>query len=304
MRNLLGLVALLIAAVMSVGTLAGYQVDQLLRTSEPVQSMAGDLTEQEAFVDALAQTAATEAQESLPAQIPDGVFSALESAITPALRSAFERDAVQDAWRQVLDTTRQDYTEQLETLFHAGTTGDVSELDIPVDLTPVSAAVTEPLREAVESVIGWVPGVNIEADELFVPEITIDVATVSDESADPYTWAFLAQVSQYWVTIGAIAAALAAAGLILGTGRGRWASLASAAAVAGVVGLLAATGPAQPDFGETGTLPPAVAVLVDHVQVRFTDWAQPPWWIFSAVAGFLTILGVLAAVVTPSRHRR
>lgn len=304
MRGLIGVLCMLTASLLAIGSLAGYQVDQLLRDEAPIEQIAGDLPQQEGFADALAAEAADRAGESLPDWVPAPVLSSVENAVTPVLRSVMQDPRTAEAWNEVLHTTREDYTAQLEDLFDRGTSGDVRELDVTVDLTPVAAAITEPLRDGLESALSWVPGVEVDAEELLVPELAINVAAVSDESADPYSWAAAAELSQYWL-IGAVsAAALLGLGLLLTRGAARWWSVAAASVLAGALGVLIATGPAAPALESDASMTQATAVLVEHVQHQFTAWAQPAWWIFSAAAGFTTLLGVMAAVVTPSRHRR
>lgn len=302
MRNLISVLCLLVAGLLSVSALAGHQVDQLLREEEPIQHIAGDLTEDPAFSEAVTDMVVDEAVSALPEGIQQFVPGGVSGLVRPLISSALDNERTTQAWDEVLQTTRSDYTEQLEQIFAEGTTGDTGELDLPVDFTPVTDAMTEPLREGLEGAVGMVPGVDAETVEIPTPTVEIDIEAATDESADPYTWATAATLSQYWAGFGIGAAALAGLGGLLGLGRIHWAGMALGAAVAALLGLWIATTAASPQFQHPAALPEAGAVMLDHVQSRFTDWAQPGWWVFTGVAGFIAVVGVLAAVVTPARR--
>ncbi|MGO1524238.1 MAG: hypothetical protein ACTHV8_11195 [Nesterenkonia sp.] len=301
---MISILCLLLAALLSTAALAGAQIDQLLREEEPVREMAGSLPTDEAFSEAVTETIVDDAVAQLPDPIQQFVPGGVEGLIRPVISSALDNDRTQAAWDEVLQVTRTDYTAQLEAIFTEGTSGDPRELDLPVDLTPVTDAMTQPVRQGVEDTLSLVPGVGTEDVEIPAPSLQIEVETVTDESADPYTWATAAALSQHWVIFTVGAAVLGVLGMLVGTGRVRWYGLACAAALAAAVGLWIATTAASPELAHPPATPEATAALLEHVQSRFTDWAQPSWWVFTGAAGFVVVLSVLAAVVTPAGRQQ
>lgn len=299
MRRVISLLCLLLAGVLSAAALAGHQVDQLLREPEPVREIAGALPEDEAFSEAVSQMLVEQTVSSLPDALGALVPGGLEHLVGPVVDQALNNERTIAAWDEVLQTTRQDYTAQLEGIFARGTTGDVRELDLSVELTPVTDAMTAPLREQAESVLQLLPGLDAEDVEIPTPEFVVDIEAATDESADPYTWATAAAASQHWMLFAGAAAVLAALGLAIGPRRTRWIALAVGALTAGALGLWIATTAASPDLTHSEGMPQAAAALLEHVQTRFTEWAQPSWWIFTGVCGFLAVMGVLAAVAVP-----
>lgn len=302
MRNVFSVLCLLLAGVLAVAALAGHQVNQLLREEEPIQQIAGDLPQDPAFSDAVTQMVVQEAASALPEGIQQFVPGGVEGLIDPVISSALNSERTGEAWDEVLQTTRSDYTAQLETIFADGTTGNTGELDVRVDFTPLTEAMTQPLREGLEGALGMVPGVQPGDVEIPTATVEIDIEAATDDSADPYTWATAATLSQYWLAFAAGGAVLAALGVVLATRRIRWVGLALGSAAAALIGLWIATTAASPAFQHPAALPEAGAAMLDHVQSRFTAWAQPPWWVFTGAAGFLALASVLAAVVTPARR--
>ncbi|GAA4835636.1 hypothetical protein [Garicola koreensis] len=304
MRNLFSVLCLLLAGLLSTAALAGHQIDQLLRAEEPVRELAGSLPNDEAFSEAVTETIVDDAVARLPEGLQQFVPGSVDALVRPVISSALDTERTAEAWDEVIQDTRSDYTAHLEDMFHRGTTGDVRELDIAVDLTPVTEAMTQPVRQGVEDTVSLIPGVEAEDVEIPAPSLQIDVEAATDESADPYTWATAAGLSQHWLIFGVGAAALGVLGVLLGTRRVRWYALATAAALAGVIGLWVATTVAAPSLAHQPGTPEATTVLLEHIQVRFTDWAQPSWWVFTGAAGFVVVLSVLAAVVTPARREQ
>lgn len=302
MRNLASLLCLLVAGLLSVAALAGHQVDQLLREEEPVRQIAGDLPGDPAFSEAVTDMAVEEAVSALPEGIQQFVPGGVAGLVRPLISSALDNERTVAAWDEVLQSTRSDYADQLEEIFAEGTSGDTGELDIPVDFTPVTDAMTEPLRDGLEGALGKVPGVDAQSVEIPTPTVEVDIEAATDESADPYTWATAAALSQYWAGFGISAAVLIGLGLLLGVGRVRWAAAAAGAGVAALLGLWIATTAASPSFQQPAAVQEASAVMLDHVQSRFTNWAQPSWWVFTGAAGFITAVAVLAAAVAPARR--
>lgn len=304
MRQLLSVLSLVLAGLLSAATLAGYQVDQLLRTEEPVRQIAGDLPQQEEFSDAVSEMIVTDLTSRLPAGLDQHVPGGVESMVSGIIGPLTNNERTVAAWDETLQTTRSTYTGQLERLFETGSTGEPQELAIDVDLSPVAAAITEPLREGLEQSLGWLPFIDTQSFEFLAPEIVVDIEAVTDEEADPYTWATAATASQYWVWFGIAAAALVILGLIIGPGKSRWVALTLGGLTAAGLGLWVATTAASPDFQHPAQLPQAAGVILEHVQTSYTEWSQPAWWIFAAAAGFVVVIGVLAAVVAPSASAR
>ncbi len=303
MRNVFSVLCLLLASLLAFGGLAGYQLNQLLRSEEPVREIAGSLPQQPQFSQAVTEMLIEDLTHRLPEDLQWAVPGGIDQVLNPLLGQAFNNERTLAAWDEVLQQTRAGYTSQLEDIFSQGSTGDPSELDIELELTPVTEAMTEPLREGLADIAGWVPGVNLDSFDFIAPEIEIDIQAAADSEADPYTWATVAAASSWWLFYGLAAGVLTVAGLFLGTGRIRWYALAGAAVLAGLLGLWMATGIASPDLEHPPGVPEAGAVILDHVQTRFTGWAQPPWWVFSAVSGAVVIIGVAGAMLTPSRRR-
>ena len=239
----------------------------------------------------------------LPDQLQWAVPGAADTVLAPLVSSAFATDRTQAAWDEVLQDTRTGYTAQLEDIFAAGTSGQVQELDIEVDLTPVSEAMTEPVRDGLDEALGWLPGVEPESFDVIAPEITLDVQAATDSTADPYSWATVAVASDYWFVFVGAAAGLAAVGLLVGTGRVRPFALTAGALLAAILGLWMATTAASPDFQDPAGAPEAAGVILNHIQIEYTQWAQPAWWIFSAASGVVGLAGMVAGLLTPSRRR-
>ncbi|WP_150460278.1 hypothetical protein [Nesterenkonia ebinurensis] len=303
MRNLLSVLCLLLAGLLSFGGLAGYQLNQLLRSEEPVREIAGTLPQQPEFSQAVTEMLIEDLANRLPEELQWAVPGGIDQMLNPILAQAFNNERTLAAWDDVLQQTRSGYTAQLEEIFAAGSSGDTSELDIELELTPIAEAMTAPLREGLADIAGWVPGINLETFDFIAPEIEIDIQAAADSEADPYTWASIAAFSRWWLFYGIGAAVLAVAGLLIGTGRTRWYALAGAAVLAAGLGLWIVTGIASPDLQHPPGVPEAGAVILDHVQTRFTSWAQPPWWVFSGIAGGVVLIGMAGALLTPSRRR-
>ncbi|WP_022873551.1 hypothetical protein [Nesterenkonia alba] len=304
MRQLFSLLFLLTAALLSAAGLAGHQIDQLLRDEEPIRHIAGDLPEQEHFSEAVGSMMVDELAERVPSQAQGLIGDQVEGLVTGLIADVLESDRTRTAWDETLQTTRSDYAEQLETLFAEGSSGDPRELDVELDLTPLTEAMTEPLREGLTQTLGWLPFLDETSFDVLAPEIVVDVEAATDEQADPYTWATLAGISQYWVWFFVAAGVLLLAGVLLGPGRFRWAALSFSAAVAAGIGLWIALTVASPRFEQPPGADPATLAILDHVQHRVTEWAQPGWWVFTGVAGFLALAALVAAVATPSARRR
>ncbi|RJN32115.1 hypothetical protein [Nesterenkonia natronophila] len=303
MRHLLSVLCLLLAGMLSVGALAGHQLDQLLRSEEPVRDIAGTLPQQEEFSQAVTEIVVDDLTDRLPDQLQWAVPGGADQALAPVVSSAFDTERTREAWDEVLQDTRTGYTAQLEGIFATGTSGQVRELDIELDLTPVSEAMTEPMREGLEDAFGWFPGVEPGSFDIIAPEIILDVQAATDNTADPYSWATIATLSQYWAGFAVAAAGLAAAGLLIGKGPVRWFGLAGGALVAAVLGVWIATTVASPQFHHPTEVPQAAGVVLDHIQVQFTQWAQPAWWVFSALSGVVGLTGLVGGLLSASRRR-
>lgn len=303
MRNLFSLLCLLLAGLASVAGLAGYQVNQLLRTEEPITQIAGGLPAQQDFSQAVSELIVEDLTSRLPEQLQGLVPGGVDQLVNPLVSTALNNDRTLTAWEEVLQQTRADYTAQLEEIFAEGTSGDVRELDIELDLTPVVEAMTQPLREGLDGALGWAPGVELESFDFIAPEIHIDIQAATESTADPYTWATGAAASQHWLIFSLSAAGLAVLGLLIGTGRLRWCSLAVGAVLSTALGVWIATTYAAPPFHHPPGVPEAAAVILDHLQTEFTAWAQPSWWVFSVISGVVVISGVAGAVLSPLRRR-
>ncbi|WP_120002909.1 hypothetical protein [Nesterenkonia muleiensis] len=303
MRNLFSLLCLLLAGLASVAGLAGYQLNELLRSEEPVAQIAGTLPAQQDFSQAVTEAMIDDLTSRLPGQLQSFVPGGVDQVAAPLVSAALNNDRTLAAWEEVLQQTRTDYTAQLEQIFAEGTSGDLRELDIELDLTPVTEAMTQPLREGLDDALGWIHGVEPESFDVIAPEISIDIQAATENTADPYTWATAAAASRYWPALTLAAAALAVLGLMLGTRRLRWYALASGAVLAAALGMWIATTYASPDFHHPPGVPETAAVILDHLQAEFTAWAQPAWWVFSVISGVVVLIGVAVALLTPSRYR-
>lgn len=303
MRNLFALLCLLIAGVLSVVGLAGNQINQLLRTEEPVAQIAGTLPQQPDFSVSVSELLVDDLTSRLPDQLQSLVPGGVDGLVAPLISSALDSDRTQAAWDEVLQTTRADYTAQLESNFAEGTSGDLRELDIEIDLSPMTEAMTEPLREGLDAATGWIPGVDLDTFDFIAPEFSIDIQAATESTADPYTWATGAAASEYWWAFALGAGGLALLGLLLGTGRFRWYSLASGAVLAGALGLWIATTYAAPPFRHPPGVPEAAGVILDHLRTEFTAWAQPAWWVFCAGSAAVVAVGVTAALMTRTVRR-
>ncbi|TLP76799.1 hypothetical protein [Nesterenkonia sphaerica] len=303
MRHLLSVICLLLAGVLSVGSLAGYQLDQLLRSEEPVRNIAGGLPQEEAFAQAVTEIIVEDLTGRLPDQLQWAVPGAADELLAPLVSSAFDTERTRSAWDEVLQQTRTGYTAQLEDIFADGTSGQVRELDIELDLTPISEAMTHPLRQGLDEALGWIPGVNAGSFDVIAPEISLDVQAATDSTADPYSWATVATLSQYWAIFAGVAAGLAALGLLIGVGPVRWFALAAGALAAAVLGAWIATTVASPQFHHPAGVPEAAAAVLDHIEVQFTQWAQPDWWVFSAVSAVVGLTGFVGGLLAAARRR-
>ncbi|GAA1151650.1 hypothetical protein [Nesterenkonia lutea] len=304
MRQVLSVTSLLLAALLAASSLAGFQINQLLREEEPIRQIAGDLPEQDAF----SRIVSAELLNRMDSELPSAVSSLLgdraDSTVDSIVASMLENERTAAAWDETLQETRGDYTAQLEGVFAEGTTGRASDLDLAVDLGPMTEAMTGPLREGLDSALGWLPFLDTSSFEFLAPEVVVDVEATLEEGADPYTWALLAAVSEHWLVLAALSGFLVVVGLLLGPGRSRWLALTLGGLLALGLGLWIALTVASPEFG---AMPDESSQsLVDHVQQRFTEWAQPAWWVFSGAAGAAVVLGLLGSVAahSPQQPRR
>lgn len=292
---------LLLAVILSAAALAGYQVDQLLREEEPVREIAGDLPEQEDFATAVSDAVVDDAAAELP-DMASGAVDAIGGNLVESLVSRLADDEeVRAAWDETVQQTRADYAAQLEDIFHDGTSGDTGELAVAVDLEPLSEAVTAPLRDALDSTLGWLPFVEEDSFDVLIPDIVIDIEAAAPESTDPYTWATVAVLSQYWLAFAIAAGVSAIAGVSVGRGAGRWIGLAVAGMLVTGLGLWIALRIVSPEAAPPAEFDDAAAAILDHVQDRFTAWAQPAWWVYTGAGGAGIVLGVLGALLQPKR---
>ncbi|WP_218221600.1 hypothetical protein [Nesterenkonia sp. Act20] len=300
MRQVFSVIALLLAAVLAASSLAGFQINQLLREDEPIREIAGDLPEQEAFSEIISAELLERMESELPSVVSTLVGDRADGLVDDLVGSMVENEQVSAAWDDTLQQTRSDYTAQLERVFAEGTTGDASDLDLAVDLSPMTEAMTEPLREGLDSALGWLPFLDTSSFEFLAPEVTINVEATLQDGADPYTWALLAAASEHWLVLAITAGVVALLGLLLGPRRSRWVALTVGGLLALGLGLWIALTVAAPDFGP---LPdPAAQSLVNHVQDRYTGWAQPPWWIFSGAAGAVVVVGLLGSLMPRNKR--
>lgn len=299
MRGFLSVLSLLLAGVFATVSLASWQVDQLLRSPEPLQQIAGDLPEREEFSEVTAELIVDDLSSRLPSAISAMIPQGAEQSVSGLIVSTLGEDRTVAAWQEILDTTRSQYTNQLENLFHQGTTGDTAELDIEVDLSPVAAAITEPLRTGLDRYSGWIPGVNLETFEFLAPEIVVDIETVTDDDADPYLWASAAGLSTYWMVMSGIAVVLIIFGVTIGLGRLRWIGLGLGALTAVILGGVIAVTAASPQLNAPAGSGAAMVDLLQLLQERITTWAQPAWWWFIGVAMVLLIACALRLVLYP-----
>lgn len=304
MRNFLAVLCLTLCGVLAATSMGGWQIDQLLRSEEPISEIAGGLPHHEEFTDSMGEMLVEEAAESIHPGLENAIPGNVEEALSPVVTSALDNERTAEAWEEVLQNSRAEYTAQLEDLFHEGTTGDTAELNMPVNLTPVTEAVSEPIRDGLESNLDWVPGVDDETFDILAPDVELDVETATDSEADPYTWATVATMSQYWLAMGIAAAALGLAGLLLGTGRTRWVATVLGAGLAALIGAGVLAAVLLPDFSAPSDAPEAVEAFADYVVSGLTGWVQPPWWIFTGISVFVSLAAVLAAAATPAQRRR
>ncbi|GAA1808599.1 hypothetical protein [Nesterenkonia flava] len=304
MRKLFSVLSLLLAGLLAVVSLSGYQVNQLLRSEEPVRYIAGELPYQEEFSDAVSEMMISELAQRLPEEISQYLGESVEDWVSGLVSGILDNERTRAAWDETLQVTREDYTGQLERLFHRGPSGDGDDLALSVDLSPVADATTQPVREALDEHLSFLPFVDAGSFTFLSPEIVVDVEAAAEDGADPYTWATVAGLSQYWFGFALAAGALLVLGLLLGPGRWRWIGLALGAGLAAALGAWMALNAASPSFDELEGAPEAARLLVTHVETRITEWAQPSWWVFTTAAGFATLLGAVGALVAPTARRR
>lgn len=296
MRTMLSALCAVLAALLAAAALAGAQVDQLLRDEEPVRVIAGDLPEQERFADAVVSVIA----EELTGQELDALPDAVGQRIYEVASAMMDEERTSQAWDETIQTTREEFDQQLQALFHGGGTGTPEDLQVAVDLSAMAQAMTQPLREALEGLLGWLPGIDESTFDGLAPEIVVDVDAVAEDGVDPYQWATAAEASRHWQVIAGAAALLGLLGLLLGTGPGRWVSLTLGGVVATGVGAWMALTVASPELTPPQPVPEAVGAVLEHVEEQFGAWAQPGWWIFVGVAGALVVVGLLGAALTGS----
>lgn len=301
MRNVLSSLAMLLAAVFAAASLAGHQVDQLLREEEPIREILGGLPAEEQFSEAVSEMLVEELSEDVPQAAQGLLGGRAEAAIAHTLSDMLDDDQAREAWEEALQSARVDYADQLEQLFEEGSSGDPGELALDLDLSPVAEALTDPMREGLESTLGWLPFVDHENFEFLAPEVVVDIDAAAEDGADPYTWATLAAASEYWAAFAAVAGALGVLGLLLGHGRGRWVALSLGGILAAGLGVWVGLTAASPDFGQPQGLSAAALTLMEHVESGIAEWAQPAWWIFAGASGIVTLVGMLALAVHPPR---
>ena len=294
MRQVLSVLSLLLAAVLAGSALAGFQINQLLREEEPIREIAGELPQQEGFSELVSQTLLDRLETELPGGLGSLLGEGADSAVASLVTSMLENEEVEAAWDETLQGTRSDYTAQLEAMFDQGTTGDSSDLDLAVDLSPMAEAMTGPLREGLDSALGWLPFLDTSSFEFLAPELVVDIEATTGEGADPYTWALLAELSRHWLVLAVLAGVMLGVGMLLGPRRSRWVALTLGGLLGVGLGLWIALTVAAPEFGAVAD--GASQSLVEHLETRITEWAQPAWWIFSGAAGAVVVLGLLGSV--------
>lgn len=300
MRHIVSALCAVLAALLAAASLAGAQVDQLLRDEEPVRAIAGDLPEQDGFSDAVTAVLIEELTGGDADALPSGVAEPFSGVASSLLRD----DRTVDAWDESLQNTREDFAHQLEVLFHEGGSGTPEDLRVSLDLSPVTEAMAEPLRDSLDSLLGWLPIVDDSTFDDLAPEVVIDVDAVAEDGVDPYQWATVAEVSGHWQVLAGLAGALGLVSLLLGVGSGRWVSLTLGGIIAAGVGTWVALTLASPDLSPAQPVPGAAGAILEHAEEQFSAWAQPSWWIFVVCAAAVVLIGLLGAALTGGGRAR
>lgn len=246
MRTFLAVPLILLAAALACLAIAGSYLERLAETPEQARAVAGPLSGDPAFLEALAPRLAAVITDRLPDEvaIPDALEPVIEQAAVQALDTIVTDPGFEAAWLKTIDLTREDYVAQLRAV-HAG---EAENAGVGLDIGPVAALGYAKLTESAGSIGlgGMVEGLRPEASVVF------DLGVPPD--GHPIQGPLAAAVAQAGLWIwGAAGSGVATLLALAVAGRGRWMVLALGGAVLAVAGFAArvaagdlATGAAAP----------------------------------------------------------
>lgn len=288
MRNVLAVLLAAVAAFCGAGAWAGYTMDKALTQPETVRSTVGPLIHDDGVQDMIA----TRVREQIVSRLPGGVIQeklkpAVDAAAKTATTAVLEDDDVEKAWLEVLDLTREGYTEQVRS-------GENSGGHIEMVLDPVADLASEHVTSALAKV-----GVKVEDKPDIEWRVSQELSDISPlvSLVTPILTLTVTQ-SAHWLVYSLVAAAGLLLGLLVASRR------AIVFVTAGFLALaLGLIGNGAASMVTSGTKGSSNAVIQAISEV-FTDQVRAASVPLSLVGGALLVVGIVMMVVTGVRRRR
>lgn len=288
MRNVLAVLLAAVAAFCGAGAWAGYTMDKALTQPEIVRTTVGPLIHDEGVQDMVA----TQVREQIVSRLPGGVIQeklkpAVDAAAKTATKRVLEDDEVDRAWLQVLDLTRERYTEQVRS-------GKESAGHIEMVLDPVADLVGDHVGAALKKV-----GVDVKSTPDLTWRISQDLSDVSPlmSLVTPILTLTVTQ-SAHWLGYALVAGGSLLLALV--AARRRAIVFVTAGFLSLALGLI---GAGAAGMVSNGTESSSNAVIRSIAEV-FTDQVRGASVPLSLVGGVCMMVGIVTMVVTGVRRRR
>lgn len=311
MRTVLSILLAALAGLLASLSLVGARAEALVHTPEPVQQIAGPMSEDPELRAALPAEIGDIVGEQLPAAVPSWMQAGLGDLVSSAADGLVTDERFPAAWAQSLELTRTDWVGRLDRFGGTGTESADSTLhlqlapifDLGVDrivasaeTLPVGALLAPAVRESADRIAaeggtgaGTGPdgGPSPLALDLAVPDPeAVPMGTVAWTVANLYRWPWLAGTSAVLVLLALMAAPRHRRGIPL--------------VIAGItvlaVGALSRWGLDQlaPAAGQEGVARAVAASLVEGIR----EYALPDTLLLMVGGGIVTALGLVVALLS------
>ncbi|MEO9247898.1 hypothetical protein ABDK96_09410 [Citricoccus nitrophenolicus] len=311
MRTALSILLAVLAGLLAALSLVGARAEALVHTPEPLQRIAGPMSEDPALREALP----AELAEVVGDQLPEGLPGFLESSVTGLVQGAagglVTDERFPAAWAETVEQTRTDWAGRMDRLAGRGTTpasdpgaqaGTVHLqtgplLDLGIDRLAASVSglpggetVSQTLRDGLD---------GAAADS---PVRSVDLSVPDPETVDPDAVAWAVDNLYRWPWLAGTAAVLVLLALMVAPRRRKGTPLVAAGITVLAAGAVArwALGRMAPAADLDGIARAAAGSLLDGVR----DYAMPDTLLLIVGGGVVAALGLMVALVSGLRADR
>ncbi len=311
MRTLLALVLAVFAGLLASLALAGARLDALVHTPGPLQQIAGPMSEDPELRAAVPGQVTAVVQENLPDDVPSFLQDGVLTLVRGAADGMVTDDRFPGAWSEMLERTRVDWVQRLETIGKgagpgAGESADatlhlqlaplaelgVDRLSESVELLPDGAAAAGRVREVADQALGDLQGPATGADAGASPLVVdLDVPDPEQFSGQRLAQAVSLLPRWPWLAGGAVVAGLLA---LLVAPRGRsWTVLVAAGGTALLAGVVGWWGLGQLEVPAASGL---ARIAAESLALGVRDFAVPDTVLLMTGGALVAALGVVTGL--------